>query len=217
MSTLLKQGDLDSVLSAVEFLISPKNNYLTGQCSLSGGAIFMRNSILILGGGFDQLPAVHSVNKLGYASIVADFNENCISSTCHDLFIHKSNRDVEGIYEELNKYKNKYKGIILVFVIGTDIPVEACLLNDKFNIKSGFSIDIAKLSVDKIKFKKTLRKLKFNVPNVELYDKNKDYEFPLVVKPNELAGSRGVLLSRSKNEFNDNINFIKNNYSNSQR
>ena len=31
-----------------------------------------------------------------------------------------------------------------------------------------------------------------------------------------LAGSRGVLLSRSKNEFNDNINFIKNNYSNSE-
>ena len=46
------------------------------------------------------------------------------------------------------------------------------------------------------------------------YDKNKDYEFPLVVKPNGLAGSRGVLLSRSKNEFNDNINFIKNSYSN---
>ena len=113
----------------------------------------MRTSILILGGGFDQLPAVHSVNKLGYASIVADFNENCISSTYCDLFIHKSNRDVEGIYEELNKYKNKYK-IILVFVIGTDIPVEACLLNDKFNIKSGFSIDIAKLSVDKLNLKR---------------------------------------------------------------
>ena len=77
-----------------------------------------------------------------------------------------------------------------------------------------FSIDIAKLSVDKLNLKR-LRKLKFNVPNVELYDKNKDYEFPLVVKPNGLAGSRGVL-SRSKNEFNDNINFIKNNYSNSE-
>ena len=91
---------------------------MTGQViSLSGGAIYEKFN-------FDfrwwiyQLPAVHSVNKLGYASIVADFNENCISSTYCDLFIHKSNRDVEGIYEELNKYENKYK-IILVFVIGT--------------------------------------------------------------------------------------------------
>ena len=52
----------------------------------------MRESILILGGGVDQIEAVHVVNKLGFLSVCVDKNIDSVCAEFCDYFINISNR-----------------------------------------------------------------------------------------------------------------------------
>jgi biotin carboxylase len=172
----------------------------------------MMEAILILGGGADQLPAVHAVNRLGLISVVADINPSCLASSYADYFINVSSKDVDNIIQALSKIEGIK--IATVFVIGTDIPYIGSRIANKLGSWYPISLELAELSVDKFELKNILRQNGFSTPAVSKLNKSggTDINFPCIVKPNLLAGSRGVHYVRSSAEFTSKIEEIKLNF-----
>jgi hypothetical protein len=172
--------------------------------------------ILILGGGPDQLPAIHAVNRLGWLSVVVDVNEDCVGAPFADFFINVSSRDVKKIVFEVLKFEGLQ--IRMVFVIGTDIPYVGARVAHELGAFFPISLELAELSVDKFALKNFLRQNGFSSPFVEKLEgkSSNDFKFPCIVKPNMLAGSRGVQFIEFQYEFDKVVGEIASSYPESE-
>ena len=66
-------------------------------------------TILLLGGGKEQLPAILEAKKFGYEVVCVDKDKNCIGKKYSDFFYQisiKQTKRIEGIFKQ-----HKIKGI----------------------------------------------------------------------------------------------------------
>lgn len=176
----------------------------------------MISGVLVLGGGPDQLPAVHAINELGLCSIVVDSNPDCVSVKFADYFFPVSNRNPLQIVKTVSSLTDVK--VELVFVIGSDIPHIGSEVSKLLSIDPLIKRNIAELSIDKLRLKHFLKNKGFLTPGVKEYTTEDDLNltFPCIVKPNKLAGSRGVFFCSDKYELRKNIKKIKNTFPSAQ-
>lgn len=163
-------------------------------------------TILILGSGKDQLPAIKKSRELGYSVISCDYKKNPVGKKFSDFFWNVSSTDVNKLSKKIRKFENDKKKIDGIFLMGTDLPQIAAKLSKfiKTKIYKNFS---SKYSKNKLLMKELFKKKKINIPNFKeiknfsqlinyLRDKKK-----IVIKPLDLAGSRGVYLIKKNLKY----------------
>ena len=176
----------------------------------------MIRGVLVLGGGPDQLPAVHAINELGFCSIVVDSNPDCVSVKYADYFFPVSNRNPRQIAKTISSLPDVK--VELVFVIGSDIPHIGSEVSKLLSIDPLITKNIAELSIDKLGLKHFLKNKGFLTPEVKEYTTEDilNLTLPCIVKPNKLAGSRGVFFCSDKYQLSNNIKKIKNTFPSAQ-
>lgn len=163
-----------------------------------------KKSVLIFGVGPLQESIIARAKKMGLYTVGIDPCEDATCRDCVDAFEVVPGQDYEGHCAVIEKY-----GIDAIVTAATDKPL---VMMARIAKKYGFpfySVETAQWSTDKFQMKKRFEL--GGVPHAQgrLISKVEEAEgliFPVIVKPRDNSGSRGVKLCRDKNELQISIN-----------
>jgi len=155
--------------------------------------------ILILGAGFMQLKAIKKAREKGHTVIVSDYLPDAPGKEVADFSEMASTFDIEGNILVAQKYN-----VDGVLTIGTDQPVlTAARVAEALNLPRMISPFTALRATNKKYMKDVF--VKNNIPcssylfvkrqelnSISLLDKLKQLNFPIVIKPLDSQGQRGV-------------------------
>tara|TARA_X000000950_G_C13886280_1_gene648989 strand:- start:360 stop:1598 length:1239 start_codon:yes stop_codon:yes gene_type:complete len=158
-----------------------------------------RRTILFVGGGTETVPAVKTAKDLNLKVVVSDINPNAPCSKEADFFIQSSTYDYEDTIEKINEYAKVNEPIDGVICIATDVPFTVAKIAERFKLP-GIAVNSAKIVSDKLLMKDIFTSHNIPIPwyteinsNNELFELQKKNSFPLVIKPVDSRGARGVL------------------------
>jgi biotin carboxylase len=158
--------------------------------------------ILLLGAGHEQSIAIKQAKKLNYFVIVCDENPNAHGFQFADLFFVVNINSVDKIYE-IGK-KNNIDGI---FTHGVELPHIVSKVAERLGLPclSSIKAERATNKSKRIQFlnENSIPCAQFrHVKNKnELMIKGQEIGFPLVIKPIDNAGARGVRLVENENQL----------------
>lgn len=161
--------------------------------------------ILILGGGFQQLPAIRKAHELGLTVILTDYLPDAPGRREADQSFLISTRDKDGILELARK-----EDVDGILAFASDPAEEtAAYVAEKLNLPGGMYAAAGILG-NKRKFREFLvihgvpapRYFPMDIPMDFLRNDSKDNSvsslpYPIVVKPLDSSGSKGVTILRS--------------------
>lgn len=161
--------------------------------------------LLILGGSRYIVPVIEYAHKIGVYVITCDYLPESIAHKYSDEYYNASVVDKETILEFAKQ--RKVDGIMS---FGCDPGVEtAAYVAERLGLPNVGPYESVKILQNKGKFRKFLENNKFNVPKSKAYydakEAIKDIEYfnwPIIVKPTDSAGSKGVtkVIEREKLE-----------------
>jgi carbamoyl-phosphate synthase large subunit len=159
----------------------------------------MQKKVLIFGCGELQRSIILRAKKMGLYTVGID---PCEDATCRDdvdAFEVVGGQDYEGTCAVVEKH-----GIDAIVTAATDKPlVMMARIAEKYGFPF-FSVATAQWSTDKFQMKQ--RFMEGGVPCakgrlVKSAAEVEDFEYPVIVKPRDNSGSRGVKLCRTKEEL----------------
>lgn len=160
-----------------------------------------KKAVLIFGVGPLQESIIARAKKMGLYTVGIDPCEDATCRDCVDAFEVVPGQDYEGHCAVIEKYN-----IDAIVTAATDKPlVMMARLAEKYGFPF-YSVETAQWSTDKFQMKQ--RFLDGDVPCARgRLAKNvgevADLQLPLIVKPRDNSGSRGVILCRSQKELED--------------
>jgi biotin carboxylase len=156
-------------------------------------------SILMISGGIEAIPGIIKAKEMGLNVVVSDGSPHAPGFSYSDDKIIASTYDYKDTFLKANKYhsqKNPFDGVLS---IASDVPYTVAYIANKLNLP-GIDLESAKLSTDKILMKKAFRDKKIPIPDFkeiksfsELECIINEWGYPLIIKPVDSRGSRGVL------------------------
>ena len=158
-----------------------------------------KKSILIFGVGPLQESIIGRAKKMGLYTVGIDPCADATCKDCVDAFEVVPGQDYEGHCAVVEKY-----GIDAIVTAATDKPlVMMARIAEKFGVPF-YSVETAQWSTDKFQMKQ--RFMEGGVPCakgrlVKSVEEVEDFEYPVIIKPRDNSGSRGVKLCRSKEEL----------------
>ncbi|HPI12971.1 MAG TPA: alpha-hydroxy-acid oxidizing protein [Spirochaetota bacterium] len=174
----------------------------------------MKKTIMIIGGGLLQTPAVQAAKKMGHQVIVTDYNPNALGMKYADIPIVMSTRDIEGSVR-IAKTQNEITPIHAVLTVGTDASMTVAAVANALGLP-GIKFDDAEASTNKLKMRMRFTAHNVPCPNFlpvwSLSDAKKAcrlLNFPLVLKPTDNMGARGVMRIDNKTQIADAFKFAK--------
>ncbi len=166
-----------------------------------------RKTILLLGAGEEQCIAINVAKSIGLRVIAADGNPQAKGLKMADVGINVDINDVKKLVELGQKYT-----VDGIFCHAVEIPVVVAKVAKKLRLP-GLSPEIAERATDKIKRIKCFAKkgvpcAKFETASStqEALTKAKKIGFPVVIKPVDNAGARGVKKLYSEKEVKEAFN-----------
>ena len=163
-----------------------------------------KKAVLVFGVGPLQEPIIKRAKKMGLYTVGIDPCADATCKDCVDAFEVVPGQDYEGHCAVVEKY-----GIDAIVTAATDKPlVMMARIAEKYGFPF-YSVETAKWSTDKFKMKERFEL--GGVPHAQgrLISKAEEAEgmvFPVIVKPRDNSGSRGVKLCRSKEELETSMN-----------
>lgn len=150
--------------------------------------------ILFLGGSKQQVPAIEYAKSKGYYTILCDFLSDNPGQFVADKFYCESTTDLDKMLEI--SLENEIDGIVAY--ASDPAALTAAYVGNKMNIKSNPYKSVEILSKKNL-FREFLRENKFNCPKSasfksfdEIGDSLKNFKFPVMIKPIDSSGSKGV-------------------------
>lgn len=165
--------------------------------------IFNKNAVLVFGCGILQQSIIGRAHKMGLYVVGIDPCEDAYCKDDVDTFEIVEGQDFDGTCAVVEKY-----GIDAIVTAATDKPlVMMARIAEKYGFPF-FSVDTAKWSTDKFQMKQ--RFIEGGVPCakgrlVKSVDETSDMAFPVIVKPRDNSGSRGVKLCRNQYELSESM------------
>lgn len=149
--------------------------------------------ILILGGGFQQLPAIRKAHELGLTVLLADYLPDAPGRREADQSFLISTRDRDKILELARK-----EAVDGILAFASDPAEEtAAYVAEKIGLPGGMYAAAGILG-NKRKFREFLTMHRIPAPKHFPMDyPESDLPYPVVVKPLDSSGSKGVTLLRS--------------------
>ena len=163
-------------------------------------------TILIIGGGLLQCPIIETARSMKLKTVVADMNLEAPGFEFANSKITMSTKDIEGMVREAKKFAES-EPIHAVITAGTDASMTVAAVANALNLP-GIRFKDAEAASNKIKMRKRLKE--FNVPIPEFAaiwniqdarDALEFLKFPLVMKPADNMGARGVIKVSNREEL----------------
>lgn len=166
--------------------------------------------IMMLGGSSVLIPVIECAHKLGLYVITCDYLPHNAAHKYSDEYVNVSVVDKDKVLKVA--IMNEIDGIIS-FACDAGV-VSAAYVAEKMNLPFQCSYNTAVILQDKGLFRDFLKKNGFNCPKAKTYKSlemalkdEKEFKWPVIVKPTDSAGSKGV--SRV-NDIGEMENAIKN-------
>lgn len=157
----------------------------------------MNKTILILGGGIMQIPAIRQAKSKGWRVIVADANPTAPGVEMADRFEKVDLTDRDGMVRTAKRY-SEGGGLDGVFTAGTDFSTTVAAVAEACGL-SGVPYEVALSATDKNRMRNAFKEAGVPCPDfVGLGEKDDPVRalgriaFPVVVKPVDNMGARGV-------------------------
>jgi isopentenyl diphosphate isomerase/L-lactate dehydrogenase-like FMN-dependent dehydrogenase/biotin carboxylase len=177
-------------------------------------AFFMKKSIMIIGGGLLQIPVIQTAQKMGLNTIVTDYNPEAIGMKYADIPLVMSTRDIDGSVRAA-KSQNQLTPISGVLTAGTDASMTVAAVANALDLP-GIKFEDAEAATNKIKMRTRLTEHKVPCPKfypvwslAEAKTAAKKLGFPVVMKPSNNMGARGVMRVDDNNILADAFKFAK--------
>ena len=166
--------------------------------------------LMLLGGLRYLLPVIEEAHKLGIYVITADYLPNNIAHKYSDEYCNVSIIDKEAVLKAAQELK--IDGI-LSHAVDPGV-VSAAYVAEKMGLPFQCSYKVACILQDKSLFRKFLAENHFNCPKAKGYDNADDalkdvdfFNWPVIVKPADSAGSKGVTKVEDKSDLRNAIVF----------
>ena len=161
----------------------------------------------ILGGGPGQISAINCVKEKGYEVLVSDLNPSAPGFLSADFKSYASTFDEEAVLADAVKYGSSF-----LMTTGTDQPVlTAARVSSRLGLSYFLTPQQALVVTNKKIMKNAFRNnniptMKFVILRDNFHDEElQQLQFPLVIKPLDSQGQRGVLKVYSISDIRDNI------------
>jgi isopentenyl diphosphate isomerase/L-lactate dehydrogenase-like FMN-dependent dehydrogenase/biotin carboxylase len=168
----------------------------------------MKKTIMVIGGGLLQVPVIQAAKKMGLQVIVTDYNSDAIGMRYADIPLLMSTRDIEGSVRVARK-QHELTPISGVLTVGTDASMTVAAVAGALELP-GIKFEDAEAATNKIRMRTRFRE--HGVPSPDFFavwslaDAKKACTrlgFPVVIKPSDNMGARGVMLLENKNQISD--------------
>ena len=160
--------------------------------------------IMLLGGLRYLLPAIRAAHEQGYYVITADYLPNNIAHKYSDEYVNVSIVDKEAV---LKVAREKQIDGIMSFACDPGV-VSAAYVQEEMGLPAFGPFKSVEILQNKDKFRAFLTEHGFNVPKAKGFGSIRDalsdlswYEYPMIVKPTDSAGSKGVTKVNSETEL----------------
>ena len=159
----------------------------------------MDETILFIGGGVETLPGVKIAKSMNLRVVVSDKNPDAPCSKVADHLICADTYNIESTLKAVDRFIVDFGRLDAVICMATDVPLTVASVADKLGI-CGIPILAARTVSDKIMMKDCFKAHNLPIP---WYSVIKNFEhlksvvnqkgFPLIIKPVDSRGARGVL------------------------
>ncbi len=184
----------------------------------------INKTLLVIGGGVESLPGIKVALSFGIRVVVSDMDVNAPAFLlCKDQLL-SSTYDFVKTAKLAKKFSDEVCKIDGVISLAADVPYTVSWVSKELNIPYSNSLETAILSSDKLKMKLKFRDKKIPIPKFwkissvnELKEVVRENGFPIIIKPLDSRGARGVYLLNEKDDldfyFNEtkkytNVNYI---------
>ncbi len=159
----------------------------------------MSQTLFIIGAGIEAIPGIRKAKEMGLRVVVSDMNPHAPGFAEADDKIIASTYDVKSTVDAAIQYNKTVRTIDGVICIASDVPLTVASVAEALNLQ-GISVESARLGMDKLDMKRRFAEDKIPVPWFSpvhdfghLRELKKKERFPLVMKPVDSCGARGVL------------------------
>lgn len=166
--------------------------------------------LMLLGGMRYLVPVIETAHKMGVYVITCDYLPDNIAHKYSDEYVNVSILEKEKVLEEARK--RKIDGI-LSFACDPGV-VTAAYVAEKMNLPTSGPLESIEILQNKGKFRKFLTENNFNVPVAKQYTnidealkETEMFNWPVIVKPTDSAGSKGVTKVSKKENLKDAIEY----------
>lgn len=164
----------------------------------------MQKKLMLLGGIRYLLPVIKAAHELGYYVITADYLPNNVAHKYSDEYVNVSIIDKEAV---LRAAQEKQIDGIMSFGVDPGV-VSAAFVQEKMGLPSFGPYRSVCILQNKDCFREFLLEHGFNVPKAKGYSSFSDvlidqnsFDYPIIVKPTDSAGSKGVTRVDNKNQL----------------
>jgi biotin carboxylase len=164
-------------------------------------------TVLILGAGVMQIPAMRIAKELGWRVAAADGNAEAVGACVADIFFHVDLKDLAGL-EAAARELSAQGGLGAVFTAGTDFSTSVAYLAGRLGLP-GIPFEAAERASNKLVMRAALAAAGVPSPRFLAVDSGQlgrggarglaeaaGLGLPLVVKPCDSMGARGCMLVR---------------------
>ena len=156
-----------------------------------------QKKILLLGGSAQQVIVIQTAKKMGIYTVLCDYLPDNPGQYVADKYYNVSTTDIDAVYEVAKS--EKVDGILAYASDPAALP--AAIVAERLNLPTNPSESVAILGV-KHRFREFLRTHDFACPQVYAFHPDTPHDevkkgiehfyFPIVVKPTDSSGSKGV-------------------------
>jgi len=154
----------------------------------------MRTRVLFLGGAYHQIPIIKEAKKRNWYVITCDYLPNNPGHKYADEYYNVSTTDFEGVLDLAKRIKPDY---VIAYASDPSAPV-AAYVSEQLGLP-GNSYQSVKTLSEKDLFRAFLREHGFNTPKFVTITRSDNFDIklrslslPLIIKPTDSSGSKGV-------------------------
>lgn len=173
-----------------------------------------KKKLLFLGGSAQQVPAIQKAREIGLQTVLIDYLPDNPGQFVADKWFQESTTDVEKVYEIAKK--EEVDGILPYASDPAALP--AAIVAEKLDLPTNPAQSVEILGI-KHKFREFLHKNGFPAPKAfsfhpddpieSLRDNLKNLNFPIVIKPTDSSGSKGVTFLKDLSSLEEAIKHAK--------
>jgi len=156
-------------------------------------------TLWIVSGGAEAVPGIIRAKELGCHVVVSDGNPKAPGVAFADDFVGASTYDVEATVAAARRYHHSVRQLDGILCVAADVPLTVATVARELGLP-GIPVETARLATDKLAMKERFAAKGIPSPwfsRVESLNHLKklidQHGFPLIIKPVDSRGARGVL------------------------
>lgn len=168
----------------------------------------MKRTILFVGGGTEAVPGIVRAKQLGLHVVASDADGQAPGLIAADDRLVVSTYDIAATVQSASDYHRRVRPLDGVLCVATDVPLTVAAVAKRLGLP-GIPLASAQLAMDKVAMKDRFAADGVPVPRYRAVSSSQELEsavreigYPIVVKPVDSRGARGVLRLTGATDLN---------------